>query len=319
MLNIYICTNVINLYFWSTFNYVGEKKRFFFLLLVLSVISLVRPLIFKWCWFDVMRPSILGQDTNPQRRSSKSINNRCVFLMWYKRCISIFLFVFCLKSKSREKKRERGWKRASTQRDMEEDKRDGLDKWSVFVSSVSKVAQFSHSLTEAWGSENKPSGAGILWWDRGMSHVLSMRCLCVYQSEGFMKTLRVPALCVRLQLCCCLCGPDDEPSSVRGTSSVLRPTLKGLVLSHSTVSSDTHTGTINKLGACPRRSPRALQRSSRRWDYHLITQHSTAFELKADCKWWQQWSRKLMSVSGNRSKVETQRNVLSLLRLLVWN
>lgn len=107
MLIIYICTNVINLYFWSTFNYVGEKKRFFFLLLVLSVISLVRPLIFKWCWFDVMRPSILGQDTNPQRRSSKSINNRCVFLMWYKRCISIFLFVFCLKSKSREKKRER--------------------------------------------------------------------------------------------------------------------------------------------------------------------------------------------------------------------
>lgn len=37
---------------------------------------------------------------------------------------------------------------------------------------------------QAQRSENSLSWAGILRWDGGMSHMLSMSCLCVYQSGG---------------------------------------------------------------------------------------------------------------------------------------
>lgn len=73
----------------------------------------------------------------------------------------------------------------------------------------------------------------------------------------------------------------DEDSSPKANTS--------LAPSHSPISSDTHSGAINKLEACPLRSTRALQSSSRHWDYSLITHHSTAVEVKADLKYRQQW------------------------------
>lgn len=44
------------------------------------------------------------------------------------------------------------------------------------------------------GSEHSLSWAGTLRWDGGMSHMLSMSCLCVYQSRGCMKMLWVIAI-----------------------------------------------------------------------------------------------------------------------------
>lgn len=61
-----------------------------------------------------------------------------------------------------------------------------------------------------------------------------------------------------------------------------------LAPSHNPISSNTHSSAINKLEACPLRSTRALQSSSRHWDFCLIKYHSTAVEVKANFKYCQQ-------------------------------
>lgn len=61
-----------------------------------------------------------------------------------------------------------------------------------------------------------------------------------------------------------------------------------LAPSHSPISSDTHSRAINKLEACPLRSARALQSSSRHRDYRLIPHHSTVAEVRADMRYCQQ-------------------------------
>ena len=74
-----------------------------------------------------------------------------------------------------------------------------------------------------------------------------------------------------------------------------------LAPSHSPISSDTHGSAIYKLEACPLRSTRALQSSSRHWDYRLITSHSTAVEVKADFKYCQKWCWKEPEQYGSQS------------------
>lgn len=80
------------------------------------------------------------------------------------------------------------------------------------VKYKSKVGQSSLSWGVAWGSENKLSWAGTLWWDGGMSHMLSRSCLCVYRSGGRMKMLWVIAIWDRLQIHCPLLVLREELS-----------------------------------------------------------------------------------------------------------
>lgn len=114
-----------------------------------------------------------------------------------------------------------------------------------------KGGQGSHSLGQAWRSKNRLSWAGILRWDGGMSHMLSMSCLCVYQNGGWVKMLWVIAIWAGLQIHCPLPPPlsdgpprwapsgwEEESSSKANTS---------LAPSHSPISSDTHSSAINKL------------------------------------------------------------------------
>lgn len=69
--------------------------------------------------------------------------------------------------------------------------------------------------------------AGILWWDGGMSHMLSMSCLCVYLRDGCVKMLWVIAIWAGLQIYCPLLPPStivlqDELHLVGRKSLLLR-------------------------------------------------------------------------------------------------
>ena len=91
--------------------------------------------------------------------------------------------------------------------------------------ATSQRGQSFHSWGQGWRFENRLSWAGILQWDGGMSHMLSMSCLCVYQSDGCVKMVWVIAIWAGLQIHCPRrCPPvlRDEFSLVGRQSPLLR-------------------------------------------------------------------------------------------------
>lgn len=115
-----------------------------------------------------------------------------------------------------------------------------------------------------------------------MSHMLSMSCLCVYQSDGCVRTLWFVAIWSGLQMHRPLLPALPPRWTLVQSGLVWRKILLLRQTSppcHNPISSNTHSRAKNKLEACPQRSSRALQSSRRHPDFCPDKYHSAAAEM----------------------------------------
>lgn len=131
-----------------------------------------------------------------------------------------------------------------------------------------------------------------------MSHMLSMSCLCVYLSDGCVRTLWFDAIWSGLQMHRSLLLPALPPRWTLVQSGLvwrkILPLRQTSPPCHNPISSNTHSRAKNKLEACPQRSSRALQSSRRHPDFwpRQISLSSNWDELKHCWQWC--WKQRLM-------------------------